>query len=149
MNAQTVTIDQPLAPTQMRDGQQRLEAREQAALRRVAAQMTAEAAELPPTSWVAQHLRLEVDQWGERMLPELARVMAAERRQDTAHSWVRRRTDRCPLTWDEEASLRRVASLLRAEAGELGPESSAGTRLDRWGIQLALECENTTAPRIL
>src|ERR1700674_3796227 len=38
MNAQTVTIDQPLAPTQMRDGQQRLEAREQAALRRVAAQ---------------------------------------------------------------------------------------------------------------
>jgi hypothetical protein len=149
MNAQTITMHAPISPTHMRMGQQRLEAREQAALRRVAAQMIAEAAELPPTSWVAQHLRIEVDEWGERVLPELARVMAVERRQDAAQSWIRRRSDRCPLTWDEEACLRRIGSLFRAEAAELGPKSSAGTRLDGWGIRLAMECESATEPRIL
>jgi hypothetical protein len=149
MTAQTITMHSPIAPTDMCTGQQRVEAREQAALRRVAAQMIAEAAELPSTSWVAEHLRIEVDEWGERVLPQLACVMAVEGRQDAAQSWIRRRSDRCPLTWDEEACLRRIASLFRAEAAELGPNSSAGTRLDSWGIRLAMECENATGPRIL
>jgi hypothetical protein len=149
MNAQTMTTHMPIVPTHMRKRPPRLGAREQAALRRVAAQMVAEAAELPPTSWVAEHLRLDVDEWGERVLPELAVFMAVERRQDPAQDWIRRRSDRCPLTWEEEACLRRVASLFRAEAAELGAESSVRTRLDSWGIHLALECENANGPRLL
>jgi hypothetical protein len=149
MNAQTMTMNQPIVPTQMRKRPQQLGGCEQAALRRVAAQMVAEAAELPPTSWVAEHLRLDVDEWGERVLPELALFMAVERRQDAPQAWIRRRSDRCPLTWEEEACLRRVASLFRAEAAELGAESSVRTRLDSWGIHLAVECENANGPQLL
>ncbi len=135
MNRQAVSTDR-------RARAHRPDAREQAALRRVAAQMQAEAAELPATTWVAERLRLEVDQWGERVLPELALLMAIDRRQEPAQSWTRRRPDGCPLTMEEEACLRRVAALLRAEAAELGSDSSVGARLDSWGIQLALECES-------
>lgn len=53
--------------------------------------------------------RLEVDEWGERVLPELALLMAVDRRQDAAEPWIRRRSDRCPSTLEEEACLRRVA----------------------------------------
>jgi hypothetical protein len=146
MHTQTITMHTPIVPTDMREVRQRLDVREQAALRRVGAQMIAEAAELPPTTWVAEHLRLEVDEWGERVLPELALHMAVDRRQDAAEPWIRRRSDRCPLTLEEEACLRRVASFQRAEATELGSGSSVGARLDSWGIRLALECENPSAP---
>ncbi|MGP8240921.1 MAG: hypothetical protein ACLQQB_04025 [Solirubrobacteraceae bacterium] len=123
--------------------------REQAALRRLSAQMIAEANELAPTTWAAQRLRLEVDGWGERVLPELAVLMAVDRTQDSAQSWIRTRSVRCPLALEEEASLRRVAALLRAEAAELGSESSVGARLDSWGIRLAVECENPGRPQIV
>jgi len=126
-----------------------VDAHEQAALRRVTAQMIAEAAELSPTTWVAGRLRLEVDDWGERVLPELALLMAVDRRQDSPESWIRIRSDRCPLASEEEACLRRVAALLRAEAAELGPDSSVGARLDGWGIRLALECENPSRPGLV
>jgi hypothetical protein len=135
MNRQAVS-------TNRRTRSQRPDAREQAALRRVAAQMQAEAAELPPTTWVAERLHLQVDEWGERVLPELALLMAIDRRQEWAQSWMRRRPEGCPLTMEEEACLRRVAALLRAEAAELGSESPVGARLDSWGIQLALDCEH-------
>src|ERR1700674_2339650 len=69
---------------------------EHAALRRVAAEMGAEAAELPPTSWVAEHLRLGVEDWGERVLPELFRLMATEDTEQLPHSLVRTRSERCP-----------------------------------------------------
>ena len=147
MNTQTITMHTPIVPTDMREVlRERLDVREQAALRRVGAQMIAEAAELPPTTWVAEHLRLEVDEWGERVLPELALRMAVDRRRDAAEPWIRRRSDRCPLTLEEEACLRRVASFQRAEATELGPGSSVGARLDGWGIRLGLECENPSRP---
>jgi hypothetical protein len=148
MNTQTITMHAPIVPTDMREVlRERLEVREQAALRRVGAQMIAEAAELPATTWVAEHLRLEVDGWGERVLPELALLMAAGRRQDAAEPWIRSRSDRCPLTLEEEACLRRVASFQRAEATELGSGSSVGVRLDSWGLRLGLESENPRAPR--
>ena len=126
---------------------QQLDAREDAASRRVAAQMNAEAAELPPTAWVAERLRLQVDEWGDRVLPELASLMAIDRGQQPAQSWTRRRADLSPLTLEEEACLRRVAALLRAEAAELGSESPLGARLDSWGIKLALECESPSGMR--
>ena len=149
MNAQTSTMNTPAFTPHTRAGSQRLDAREHAALRRVAAQMISEAAELPPTSWATEHLRLDVDEWGERVLPELASLMAVDRRQDSPESWIRVRSDRCPLASEEEACLRRVAALLRAEAAELGPESSVGARLDGWGIRLALECENPSRPGLV
>jgi len=144
-----ITMNTQAIPTRRSDGSERLRGREQAALRRVAAQMIAESAELPPTTWVAERLRLEPDAWGERVLPELAALMAVDRRRDSSQSWVRRRSDHCPLTLDDEACLRRVAALLRAEATELGPDSSVGARLDGWGIRLGLECENPSAPGLV
>jgi hypothetical protein len=122
-----------------------LDAHEDAALRRVAAQTNAEAAELPPTAWVAE--RLQVDEWGDRVLPELASLMAVDRGQQPAQSWTRRRADRSPATLEGEACLRRVAALLRAEAAELGSESPLGARLGSWGIKLALECESPSGMR--
>jgi hypothetical protein len=138
-----------IVPISRRTRSHRPDAREQAALRRVAAQMQAEAAELPPTTWAAERLQLEIDEWGERVLPELALLMAIDRRQEWAQSWMRRRPEGCPLTMEEEACLRRVAALLRAEAAELGSESPVGARLDSWGIQLALDCEHPSGPRVL
>jgi hypothetical protein len=146
---EVITMNTQTIPTRRSNGSERLGGREQAALRRVAAQMIAESAELPPTTWVAERLRLELDGWGERVLPELASLMAVDRRADSSQSWIRRRSDRCPLTLEDEACLRRVAALLRAEATELGPESSVGARLDGWGIRLGLECENPSAPGLV
>jgi hypothetical protein len=120
---------------------------EHAALRRVSTEMGAEAAELPPTSWVAEHLRLGVEEWGERVLPELFRLMATEDTDQFPYSWVRRRSDRCALTLAEEASLRRLAAILRAEGAELGSASQVGANLDRWGIRLALQCESPPGMR--
>ncbi len=115
--------------------------REQAALRRVSAHVDAEAAELPPNTWLAARLGIEIDQWGEQLLPDLARLMSSEQGSESTRSWVRERSDHCPLTQAEESCLRRIASVLRAEAAELGSESTAGAHLDRLGIMLWLECE--------
>jgi hypothetical protein len=116
--------------------------REQAALRRVGAQIHAEAAELPPTAWLAERLGLGIDEWDEHVLPELATAMANGRGPEPPQSWVRVRSERCPLMLAEEACVRRVAAFLRAEAAELGPASSVGTHLESLGIRLALECES-------
>ena len=115
--------------------------RDQAALRRVSAHLHAEAAELPPNTWLADRLRIEINQWSERVLPELARLMSSESGSALPYSSVRMRSDHCPLTPPEEACLRRIAAVLRAEADELGTESPLGTRLDRLGIMIWLECE--------
>jgi len=149
MSPQTISVSTPTDTPRRREESQRLDPREQAALRRVAAQMIAEAAELPSTSWAAQRLRVDVDEWGERVLPELASLMAAEPGQQSAGSWIRTRSDRCRLTLEEEACLRRVASNLRAEAAELGPGSVMGSRLDSWVIRLALDCERRRPPRLI
>jgi len=149
MNTQTISVNRPTDIARGRATSQRLDPREQAALRRVAAQMTAEAAELPPTTWAAERLRLDVHEWGERVLPELASLVAAEPTHESAGSWTRTRSDGCPLTLEEEACLRRVASNLRAEAAELGPGSPVGSRLDSWGIKLALDCESPRPPRLV
>lgn len=149
MNTQTISVNRPTDAARSRAATRRLEPREQAALRRVAAQMTAEAAELPRTTWAAERLRLDLDEWGERVLPELATLTAADRGHEPAGSWTRTRADSCPLTLEEEACLRRVASNLRAEAAELGPGSLVGSRLDSWGIKLALDCESPRAPRLV
>ena len=114
---------------------------EQAALRRVSAHINAEAAELPPNTWLAGRLDIEIDHWDTQLLPELERLMSREREPDATSSWARMRSDRCPLTQPEEACLRRIAAVLRAEADELGSESPVGARLDRLGIVLWLECE--------
>ena len=115
--------------------------RDQAALRRVSAHLDAEAAELPPNTWLADRLEIEINQWSERVLPELARLMSSESGSALPYSSVRMRSDHCPLTPPEEACLRRIAAVLRAEADELGTESPLGTRLDRLGIMIRLECE--------
>ena len=128
-----------------------LHEREAASLRRVAAQMQAEADELPQGGWVAERLgpQAGLGEWGERVLPELAALTAAEAAREPAHSWVRRRSEWSPLSEEEEACLRRMAALLRAEAAELGGDSGLGRRLDGWGIRLALECEaSDRSPRI-
>jgi hypothetical protein len=118
------------------------DAPERAALRRVAAQITAEAAELPENTWLAERLDLEIRVWDKQVLPELALAMAGEPGPEPPESWVRVRPEGCPLMLAEEASLRRVAALLRAEAAELGSESVGGAYLDSLGIRLALECES-------
>ncbi len=116
--------------------------RERAALRRVSAHLSAEAAELPPDTWLAERLDIEVDQWGERVLPDLARLMSSERgSEESSYAWARVRSGGCPLTQPEESCLRRIAAVLRAEADELGSESPVGAYLDRLGIMLWLECE--------
>jgi hypothetical protein len=115
--------------------------REQAALRRVSAHVNAEAAELPSNTWLAERLGIEINQWDELVLPELARLMSSDRGSGSPQSLARVRSDRCPLTELEESCLRRIAAVLRAEADELGSESPLGARLDRLGITLWLECE--------
>jgi hypothetical protein len=128
-----------------------LNEREEASLRRLTAQMQAEADELPQGGWVAERLDSQdgLWEWGERVLPELAALMAAETAHEPARSWVRRRSDQSPLREEEEACLRRMAALLRAEAAELGDGSRLATRLDGWGIRLALRCEAPErSPRI-
>ena len=128
-----------------------LHEREEASLRRLSAQMHAEAEELPQGGWVAERLDSQASlwEWGERVLPELAALMAVEAAHEPAGSWVRRRSDQSPLREDEEACLRRMAALLRAEAAELGEGSRLGRRLDGWGIRLALRCEvPDRSPRI-
>jgi len=142
-------MNAPTAPARVGPPSRRLADDEQAALRRLAAQMHAEADELPPTSWVAEHLRLDVEGWGERVLPQLFSLMAVEDTEQLPDSWVRRRSDSCPLTLAEEASLRRLAAILRAEAAELGPASEIGVHLDSWGIRLALQCESPPGMRRL
>jgi len=129
------------SPARLGQPSPQLAEQEEAALRRVAAEMTVEAAELPPTSWVAVHLRLGVEGWGERVLPELFSLMAAEDAAQPAQPWIRVRSDHCPLTLEEEASLRRVSAILRAEGAELVPTSQVGARLNSWGIRLAVEFE--------
>ena len=140
-------MDTDVTPARIGTPPQQLAEHEQAALRRVAAEMTAEAAELPPTSWAAVHLRLGVEGWGERVLPELFSLMATEDAEQPAQSWIRVRSDHCPLTLVEEASLRRVSVILRAEGAELGPTSQVGAQLNSWGIRLALECERPSGMR--
>ncbi len=115
--------------------------RDQAALRRVSAHLHAEAAELPPDTWLAERLEIEINQWDERVLPELAHLMSSDNGSGSPYSSLRVRSDRCPLTQPEESCLRRISAVLRAEADELGSESPLGTRLDRMGIMLWLECE--------
>jgi hypothetical protein len=117
------------------------DAREQAALRRVTAQIAAEAAELPDDTWLAERLGLEIRVWDKQVIPELALAMTGEPGPQPPESWVRVRPERCPLMVAEEAALRRLAALLRAEAAELGPESAGGAYLDSLGIRLAVECE--------
>jgi hypothetical protein len=135
----------PMAPTQF-SGQRpgdRLAEREWAALRRVAALMRAEAAELAPSSWVRRRLETDVavGGWGELVLPELALLMRGEEASSPG-SWVRGREEAGPLELDEEAALRRLGALMRAESAELDdPASPVRRRLDGWGIRLALACE--------
>ncbi len=131
----------PRTLTGHREWSQDPDALEQAALRRVAAQITAEAAELPDNAWLAERLDLEIRVWDKQVLPELALAMTGEPGPEPPQSWVRVRPERCPLMLAEEASLRRVAAFLRAEAAELGPESVGGAYLESVGIRLALECE--------
>jgi hypothetical protein len=135
-------MNPPRTPAGRREWSQDPDAQERAALRRVAAQITAEAAELPENTWLAERLSLEIRVWDRRVLPELALAMASELGPEPPQPWVRVRPERCPLMLAEEASLRRVAALLRAEAAELGPESVGGAYLDSLGIRLALECES-------
>src|SRR5437870_4006174 len=110
---------------------------EEAALRRLAAHLQAEAAELEPGSWL--HTRLVADHWigdwGEHVLPELAGLMSPAWEADR---WIGRSHERCPLDGPDEAALRRLAAHLRAEALELGDDSPLGRRLERWGIRIAL-----------
>ena len=134
MNPQT-TLPQRRQPADVPLG------RDEAALRRVSAHLHAEAAELPPDTWLAERLGIEINQWGERVLPELARLMASDRESGSPYSSVRVRSEGCPLTPPEESCLRRIAAVLRAEADELGTQSPLGARLDRLGITLWLECE--------
>jgi len=118
---------------------------EQAALRRLAALMRAEADELPPGCWVRRQLESDVavGGWGDIVLPELARLVQHD--EPAPDRWSRRR-ERSLLADEEEAVLRRLAAAMRAEAAELGaPASALGRRLDGWGIRLALACEG--APR--
>ena len=115
--------------------------RERAALRRVSAHINAEAAELPANTWLAERLGIAIDQWGEQVLPDLTRLMSSERGPEMTPLWARERSDGCPLSQQEEACLRRIAAVLRAEADELGSESPIGADLDRLGIMLWLECE--------
>jgi hypothetical protein len=124
--------------------------REEAALRRLAAVMRAEADELPPDCWVRQQLEgdVAVGGWGDIVLPELARLVQDD---DLEPDRWTRRGGRSPLCDDEEAVLRRISVLMRAEAAELGgPRSALARRLDGWGIRLALACERSprgwTAP---
>jgi len=123
--------------------------REQAALRRLAAHMSAEVAELEER-WVADRMGPDagLPDWGERVIPELSALMSVEGTPTVVPSevWVRHRTDQCPLSQEEEACLRRTAALLRAEAAELGGDSEIGRRFDRWGNRLALECEEPNRP---
>lgn len=126
-----------------------LKDREEAALRRVTSAMRAEAAELPPESWV--RLRLEqgpLADWGESLLDDLAALMRAESAGGDGSFFVPR-PRACPLDEREEASLRRLATLLRAEAAELDSLSSAvGRRLYGLGVRLALECEHPLRMRV-
>ena len=123
--------------------------REEAALRRLAAHMRAEAEELEGT-WVAERFDsgAELPHWGDRVIPELTALMSTEGTPTIVASpvFVRRRTDPCPLSEEEEACLRRTAALLRAEAAELGRDSDVGRRFDGWGSRLALECEAPNRP---
>jgi hypothetical protein len=135
MNTQRTLIDR-------REWPQDPDTRERAALRRVAAQITAEAAELPPNTWLSERLDLEIEEWEDRLLPQLGSAMANEREPEPPNSWVRVRSEGCPLMLAEEACLRRIATVLRSEAAELGPESSVAAHLEGLGIRLALECES-------
>lgn len=115
---------------------------ELAALRRVAAHMRAEAAELEAGSWVRDRLEEEDEpsRWSARVLPELrARLDAASEN----HRWIRGRSKASRLSRHEEAALRRLGALMRAEAAELDRSVSAvARRLDAAGIRLSLECED-------
>src|SRR5207253_2043888 len=93
--------------------------REEAALRRLAAVMRAEAEELPPDCWVRRRLESDVavGGWGDLVLPELARLV--QEGEPDPDRWTRRQ-ERSPLADDEEAVLRRLSVLMRAEAAELG-----------------------------
>jgi hypothetical protein len=118
--------------------------REEAALRRLAAVMRAEAEELPPDCWVRRRLESDVavGGWGDLVLPELARLVQED--EPDPDRWTRRH-ERSPLADDEEAVLRRLSVLMRAEAAELGaPHSALARRLDGWGIRLALACERVS-----
>jgi hypothetical protein len=120
-------------------------AAEEAALRRVAAHLRAEAAELEPGSWL--HARLVADHWigdwGEHVLPELDGLVSPAWEAD---HWVGRTSARCPLEEAEESALRRLAAHQRAEAVELGDASPLARRLERWGIRIALDCARPEAP---
>jgi hypothetical protein len=137
------------AATIERQRAREIDQREQAALRRLAAHMRAEAAELEER-WVAHRIGPDagLPDWGERVIPELSALMSAEGTPtvEPSQAWVRHRTEGCPLSWEEEACLRRTAALLRAEAAELGEDSEIGRRFDRWGSQLAVECEDPSRP---
>lgn len=130
----------------------RTAAPEEAAVRRLAALMRAEAAELGGASWVGARLEIGDDDlrgWGARVLPELQALMGAAGGPD-AEPWALGRPDPCPLSPGEVAALRRIAHGMRAEAAELRPDSPLARRLDGWGVRLALECsEPGCSPQVL
>ena len=137
------------AATLERQRAREIDKKEQAALRRLAAHMRAEAVELEG-EWVAERLDSDagLPDWGDRVIPELSALMSAEGTQTVTPTpvFVRHRTDPCPLSEDEEACLRRTAALLRAEAAELGRDSMIGRRFDGWGSRLTPECEDPNRP---
>jgi hypothetical protein len=118
---------------------------EEAALRRMSAHLRAEAEELEPGTWL--HDRLVADDWihesCDRIVAELGRLMGPSWESDR---WVGRASEMCPLDAPEEAALRRLAALMRAEAAELGGGSALGRRLESWGIRIALDCGRPEAP---
>jgi hypothetical protein len=119
--------------------------REEAALRRLAAAMRAEADELPFGCWVRRKLESDVavGGWGDLVLPQLARLVQDD--EPEPDRWTRPR-ERSPLAADEEAVLRRLGAMMRAEAAELAePGSALARRLDGWGIRLCIACEQTAA----
>jgi hypothetical protein len=130
----------------------RTTAPEEAAVRRLAALMRAEAAELGDVSWVGVRLGIgdeDLRGWGARVLPELQALMNAAGGSEV-EPWAVGRPEPCPLTSGEVAALRRVAHGMRAEAAELRPDSPLARRLDGWGVRLALECaEPGCSPQVL
>jgi len=113
-----------------------------AALRRVAALMAAETAELPAHGRLRPRLAADVaiGGWGDIVLPELSALM--RELEPGRELFVRERAPHPPLRAQEEAAARRLAALLRAEAAELADATPASARrLDAWGIRLAIECQ--------
>jgi hypothetical protein len=134
----TLTIERRPATIPAREG-------EEAALRRLSAHLRAEAEELEPGSWLHERLVAEewIGEWCDRIVADVGRLMGPSWESDR---WVGRAYERCPLEAPEEASLRRLAAVMRAEAAELGDRSALGRRLEGWAIRIALDCGRAEAP---